>query len=112
MTAKRFRKRPVEIEAIQFTGDNWWLIEEWSEGQVITSPVLEPTPDNPTGAYIQIKTLEGVMTAGVGSWVIRGIKGEYYPCQDTVFRATYQEVRPTGPECVMCGYDPCGCDQQ
>lgn len=39
-----------------------------------------------------IPTLEGTMRAGVGDWIIRGIKGELYPCKDDIFRATYEPV--------------------
>lgn len=92
MKAEKFRKKPVEIEAIQFDGHNGHAIERWSEKNVVASPVLEPTPDNPTGAYLQVKTLEGVMTAGVGDWIIRGVLGEYYPCKDAAFQRTYEKT--------------------
>lgn len=85
-----FRKKPVVIEAKQFTGHNAWEIERWSCGVVYASPVLEPTPENMSGEYLQIKTLEGVMTAIVGDWIIRGVKGEFYPCKPDIFEATYE----------------------
>lgn len=90
MSAQRFVKRPVEIEAWQYTGQGGWKIEQWSGGNVVESPVLEPTADNPTGAYLQIKTLEGTMTAIVGDWIIKGIRGEFYPCKPDIFAASYQ----------------------
>lgn len=92
MKVEKFRKKPVEIEAIQFDGHNGYSIERWSENKVVTSPILEPTPDNPTGAYLQVKTLEGIMTAGVGDWIIRGVVGEYYPCKHDAFERTYEKV--------------------
>jgi hypothetical protein len=51
---------------------------------------LEPTDDNPTGEYLQIRTLEGIMIAIVGDWIIKGIKGEFYPCKLDIFNATYE----------------------
>jgi hypothetical protein len=88
----KFRKKPVVIEAEQFNGNNGGHIRVWSSDAVIASPVLEPTEDNPTGSYLQIKTLEGVMTAIVGDWIIKGVKGEFYPCKPDIFEATYDPV--------------------
>lgn len=88
----KYRKKPVVIEAIQYTGHNDSQMKSWSGGAVIGSPVLEPTADNPAGDYLQIKTLEGTMTAIVGDWIIRGIKGEFYPCKPDIFEATYEKV--------------------
>ena len=70
----KYRKKPVVIECIQFTGNNGREIEQWSNGKAIISPVLEPTKDNPTGVYIQIHTLEGWMTGIVSDWIIKGVK--------------------------------------
>lgn len=89
---KKYKKKPVEIEAIQFDGYNSWLIEQWSNKKVIGSPVLEPSTDDPRGSYLQIHTLEGIMTAISGDWIIKGIKGEYYPCKNDIFLETYDEV--------------------
>lgn len=87
---KYYRKKPVVIEAVQFTGQNGNEILAWSGGTVLVSPVLEPTTDNPTGAYVQVKTLEGVMVGRVGDWIIRGVKGELYPIKPDIFEATYE----------------------
>ncbi len=88
----KYRKKPVVIEAVQFVGDNGMDISVWSEGKVYSSPILEPTGDNPAGHYVQINTLEGVMTAIVGDWIIKGVKGEFYPCKPDIFEATYEKV--------------------
>ena len=87
-----YRKVPVVIEAIQFTGTNGWVLKQWSDGAVYASPVLEPTEDNPTGEYVQIKTLEGVMTGIVGDYIIKGVKGEFYPIKAEIFLETYERV--------------------
>ena len=69
----KYRKKPVVIEAIQFTGDNCEEIKEF-------------------GAYIVIKTLEGKMIALPGDWIIKGVKGEFYPCKPDIFEKTYELV--------------------
>ena len=89
---KKFRKKPVVIEACQFNAHNEWELLEWSGGKVYSSPVLEPIGDNPSGHYLQIDTLEGVMTAIVGDWIIKGIKGEFFPCKPGIFEMTYEAV--------------------
>ncbi len=89
---QKFRKKPVEIEAIQYTGKNDFEINKRSNGLVYPSPVLEPNERNPSDSYLQIKTLEGVMTAIVGDWIIKGIQGEFYPCKPDIFEQTYDKV--------------------
>ena len=88
----KYRKKPVVIEAIQITKKSAWKVEQWSNGVVYPSPVLEPTPENPDGAYWQINTLEGVMTANSGDWIIKGVNGEFYPCKPDIFEKTYEAV--------------------
>jgi hypothetical protein len=81
----RYRKRPVVIEAIQFTDtDSATKIRE-TFGEDIHFGL---------GCLI-IRTLEGDMRADAGDWIIRGVKGEVYPCRDDIFRATY-EPAPSG----------------
>jgi len=81
----KFRKKPVVIEA-----------EQWFPGRhiagVVNSPVLEPTDVNPTGAYGQVHTLEGVMICHPGDWIITGVKGERYPCKPDIFEMTYEAM--------------------
>ena len=91
---QKFKKKPVEIEAIQYTGKNDFEISKWSNDLVYPSPVLEPAENNPSGSYLQIKTLEGVMTAIVGDWIIKGVKGEFYPCKNDIFLMSYDVVIP------------------
>lgn len=88
----KFRKKPVTIEAIQFTGeDNLKEVLEFAEkSQSITIPSRKPGVA-PT-IFIAIPTLEGDMRASVGDWIIRGVQGEYYPCKPDIFEATYEEV--------------------
>jgi hypothetical protein len=87
-----YRKKPVVIEAYKYTGSNGSMLRKWSNERVVESPVLEPTDYNPNGEYLQIHTLEGVMTAVVGDFIIKGVRGEYYPCKPDIFETTYEKV--------------------
>jgi hypothetical protein len=81
----QFRKKPVVIEALQWTGENKWEVQKFLGGT-----------DSPMGwvkgAYVDIGTLEGLMVASIGDWIIRGVKGEFYPCKPDIFAATYDPV--------------------
>lgn len=83
---KRYKKKPVVIEAVQWLGDNFEVINEWSGGQVDYK--------HSTTGSISVKTLEGVMWANRGDYIIKGVKGEFYPCKPDIFAATYDEVKP------------------
>jgi len=61
------------LEAVIYTGHNDFDIQQWSKGQCIPSPVLEPTEDNPTGSYLQV---DGY-TAGVGDVVLKMWDGKF-----------------------------------
>jgi hypothetical protein len=85
-----FRKKPVTIEARQLTSEDAWPeIAAWCGG--ITRN-LEMTPGAEPQAVFLIPTLEGEMRAQVGDWIIRGVKGEFYPCKPDIFAATYEAV--------------------
>ena len=80
---KQYRKKPVVIEAVQFLGDeNLLEIIEWIGSNNLIAM------DN----FICIITLEGQMTVQRNDWVIKGVKGEFYPCKPDIFEATYEEV--------------------
>lgn len=90
-----YRKKPVVIEAIQISEQTESEIKKWSEGKVYASPVLEPSENNPKGCYWQINTLEGIMTAIPGDWIIKDpfdLKRGFYPCKPDIFEKTYEEV--------------------
>lgn len=76
----KFKKKPVIIEAVQFTGDNWEEVVHF-----INAPYKAFVEEQ----YLLIPTLEGDMRADKGDWIIRGIKGEYYPCKPDIFEQTY-----------------------
>jgi hypothetical protein len=88
---RSYRKRPVEIQAIQWTGRNTAQICTWVGGKTRDISLLGER------AALAIHTLEGVMRADVGDWIIRGIKGEFYPCKPDIFEATYEPVDDMRP---------------
>jgi hypothetical protein len=84
----KYRKRPVVIEAIQWMPD---------ANGVNTNPIpLEwgngPRVADDGGQTLIIRTLEGDMRAEPGDWIIRGVKGEFYPCKPDIFAATYESA--------------------
>lgn len=90
-TSQQFRKKPVVIEAYEFqnkamTPDDrpGWLMAATGGGMVTFHPGRDE--------HLTIRTLEGVMRADKGDWIIRGVKGEIYPCKPDIFAATYDPV--------------------
>lgn len=79
--ATRWRKKPVEIDAIRWTGENEATVLAFCDGTAWVK-----------NGVLQINTLEGSHIASVGDYIIRGVKGEYYPCKADVFIATYERV--------------------
>jgi hypothetical protein len=78
-----FTKKPVQIEAREHTGSASsaaglikWIVDQGGEASAI-------------GEFLLIETLEGRHRANPGDWIIRGVKGEFYPCKPDIFAATY-----------------------
>ena len=82
---RKFIKKPVIIEAIQWTGKE----DCWKEIHELSKNIIWWKDEKLNVSRLEIKTLEGVMTAGIGDWIIRGIRGEFYPCKPDIFEATY-----------------------
>ena len=78
---KKYRKKPVIIEAIQWNGKNLSEIDNFMGGIVENK-----------GTTLVIHTLEGDMEASIGDYIIKGVKGEFYPCKPNIFAKTYEEV--------------------
>jgi hypothetical protein len=78
-----FRKKPVVIEARQYHGGNF------DECARFVGPSTRGAPGD---FAFHIHTLEGVMEAMPGDWIIKGVKGEFYPCKPDIFAATYEAV--------------------
>lgn len=94
MFIKTFRKKPVIIQAVQFDGTNADFIAEWAG----RPPILSAH-----AGEVIVQTLEGQMKADVGDWIIRGVKGEFYPCKPDIFDTTYEQVSHT--EARYVSYD-------
>lgn len=85
----KYRKKPVEIEAIQFLDDAETLlvIQEFMDDSQLTIDYRDF--DDPK---LKIETLEGIMNASLGDYIIKGVKGEFYPCKPDIFELTYELV--------------------
>ncbi|MDE2469106.1 MAG: hypothetical protein KGL35_10290, partial [Bradyrhizobium sp.] len=90
MTMPTFRKKPVEIEAWKFEG-GWENARKFCAISEHISWCEMGDGSDPLGE-IEIETLEGRMTARPGDWIIKGVKGEFYPCKPDIFEATYEAV--------------------
>ena len=77
----RYRKKPVEIEAVQWNGHNYLEITQLTRGEF-----------RAINDKLFIETLEGMMCANVGDYIIKGVKGELYPCKPDIFDQTYERV--------------------
>lgn len=87
-----YRKKPVVVEAFRWTGgpdqdeDPVWAIDAMKRGDIQIRK----------GQYcplvMEIATLEGTMRAYPGDWIIKGVKGEFYPCKPNIFAETYEAV--------------------
>lgn len=93
----KYRKKPVVIDAFLWTGDeNQTEDPEWIIEGIKAGSVWFYTEER--GTFMQIRTLEGVMQASPGDYIIRGVAGEIYPCKPEIFEATYEEVADTGKD--------------
>lgn len=92
----KYRKKPVVIDAFQYDGDFInsvgepyvpdWAVKALREGDIY----YKATGDEPYELFI--KTLEGDLHVTVGDYIIRGVKGEIYPCKPDIFESTYESV--------------------
>lgn len=90
-----YRKKPVVIEAVQLKSDNFNEVEDFigighDEYRHYNNEVDFLNHKNPCGLHI--KTLEGLMLANIGDYIIKGVQGEIYPCKPDIFEATYEAV--------------------
>jgi len=81
----KFRKKPIVIEALNWNGDNHHSINRFV-GMDLNKNFRNE---------LLIQTPEGEHRARVGDWIIKGIKGEFYPCKPDIFESTYEEVYET-----------------
>lgn len=78
----RYRKKPVVIDAVQFVNGE--------QPSNFAADVIAGNVRYTEEGTMLIRTLEGVMEAQSGDWIIRGVKGELYPCKPDIFAATYE----------------------
>ena len=79
------RKKPVEVEVMQLLNSNYDIVANWCKGLLIKrSDNFEPS--------IQILTLEGVVTARLNDYIIKGVRGEFYPVARVIFEETYEVI--------------------
>lgn len=101
---KRYVKKLVEIEAIQFNGYNWVECYQFMNKPLEYGKdyVIKDTTDIDGEICIQwigvhesidIETLEGTMKCSKGDYIIRGVNGEFYPCKPDIFEKTYEKVK-------------------
>lgn len=96
----QYRKKPVTITAMRWTGENIDPVlafiadgkEDFSHLPGDGVHVGSGIGHTPAIGTLDIPTLEGTMTASPGDWIIRGVKGEFYPCKPDIFDATYEAV--------------------
>jgi hypothetical protein len=75
-----YKKKPIVIQAVKWTGENDVEILNFCTRCYISSKDLT------------VSTLEGVMSASLGDYIIRGVQGEFYPCKSDIFELTYETV--------------------
>lgn len=104
---KRYIKKPIVIEAVQYNGNNVQEILNFCGGTAVVGMLSE----------ITIKTLEGPLHVSDGDFIIKGVEGEFYPCKPDIFEKTYDVVenaeRPQtfGEKAVGITFNPSGSDE-
>ena len=83
---KKYKTKPCEIEAVKWEGNNFKEIIKFTNGKSRMELMF-------SGSYeLVIETLEGSMMASVGDFIIKGLRGEFYPCKPDVFHKKYEEI--------------------
>ena len=96
----KYRKKPVEIDAIKLSADSIFQVTEFINGKK-PSTMSDMAQDKwqdyirltRERGYVIIETLEGNMHASFGDYIIKGVQGEFYPCKPDIFELTYEAVR-------------------
>jgi len=88
----KYRKKPVVIEAVQYTSKEMFDIETAVLPGWLVRAVMNEEIDVDIDNNVSIKTLEGVMNVSIGDWILKGIAGEFYPCKPDIFEATYDAI--------------------
>ena len=91
----KYRKKPVVIETMRFDASSYRAMTEvarWCGGRICSEAKASDRTD--VAYWLDIPTLEGVMKASPGDYIIRGVQGEFYPCKPNIFEDTYEVVGP------------------
>lgn len=94
MSVKRFRTKIVEIEAMQFTGENFYALNKWTDG------LFQQSGDEDFPGHVYDELHMTWILVAPGQWIVRGAKGEFYPCDDETFHWKYEEVTAEKPGCM------------
>lgn len=91
-----YRKKGSLVNAVLYTGHNGDYLKKWSGGVAVECPILEPTPENPTGVYMQLinPASTGARCANVGDWILRDEAGHYQSLPHQIFLDTYDICEP------------------
>ena len=84
----KYRKKPVVIEAVRYDDTEESIVEIIN----LTTQGMDARTITSTSSGLRIRTLEGMMNASVGDYIIKGVKGELYPCKPDIFEQTYEKV--------------------
>lgn len=92
MAVQKFRTKIVEIEAVRFDGENYAELQEWTNDQFFH--VVEEDRDEDPDIRGEVWDFLHSTWIGVkpGQWIVRGAKGEFYPCDDETFHWKYEEI--------------------
>lgn len=88
----KYRKKPVVIEAIKWNGNNYEDIQKFSDNKVRYYEWFQHNESGVNKDMLSIFTLEGKMEALIGDFIIKGVKGEFYPCKPDIFELTYELI--------------------
>ena len=96
MSVQRYKKKPVTIQALQWTGNTHREMFDFLTGYVSKDDNIETDGDNfridhfAIKGGLVIKTLEGDHLATISDYIIKGVEGEFYPCKESIFKKTYE----------------------
>ena len=90
---RRFKKKPVEVEAVQWTEDNFRTLYRFTDGRFDTAHPDDRIDDPEITAQVFDELHSTWVGVKTGDWIIQGVLGEFYPCNGEVFEGTYEEVR-------------------
>jgi hypothetical protein len=108
MSVVRYRKRPVEVDAIHFDGSHQSVLAVMcfvDAGRGTTELDIYADSD-PAKSHITLQTLEGKMRANAGDWIVRGVRGEFHPVRGDIFAETYEPVEEATAEAATATPNP------